>query len=107
MKKMNNKIVYIKPIKLDDQIEDKINKNIPIKTKESLSHFKNEGTPKFNLNDNYFQTISQRECFHSENNKLETIQLKKIAKLKPLKNKNIINDKCLVKKRKNNNYILN
>ena len=104
---MNKKIVYIKPIKLDDQIEDKINKNIPIKTKESLSHFKNEGTPKFNLNDNYFQTISQRECFHTENNKLETIQLKNITKLKPFKNKNIINDKCLVKKRKNNNYNIN
>ena len=104
---MNKKIVYIKPIKLDDQIEDKINKNIPIKTKESLSHFKNEGTPKFNLNDNYFQTISQRECFHTENNKLETIQLKNITKLKQFKNKNIINDKCLVKKRKNNNYNIN
>ena len=104
---MNKKIVYIKPIKLDEQIEDKINKNIPIKTKESLSHFKNEGTPKFNLNDNYFQTISQRECFHSKNKKLETIQLKNITKLKQFKNKNIINDKCLVKKRKNNNYNIN
>ena len=58
MKNMDKRIIYIKPINLDDQIEDKINKNIPIKTEEKLSYFKNEKNTQYNLNDNYFQVIN-------------------------------------------------
>ena len=106
MKNMDKKIIYIKPINLDDQIEDKINKNIPIKIEERLSHFKNEKNPQYNLNDNYFQAISQRDCIHQINKNLKkTIQLKKESKIKSFKNDNIINKNTLVQNKNNNNNL--
>ena len=103
---MDKKIIYIKPINLDDQIEDKINKNIPIKIEERLSHFKNEKNPQYNLNDNYFQAISQRDCIHQINKNLKkTIQLKKASKIKSFKNDNIINKNTLVQNKNNNNNL--
>ena len=104
MKNMNKKIIYIKPINIDDQLEDKINKNIPIKTEESISYFKTKENPNFNLNDNYFQIISQRDCLPSKNNKLKkTVQLNNNIKIKAMKN-NDVNEKYLLRKYQNNNY---
>jgi len=107
MKNMNKKIICIKPINIDDQLEDKINKNIPIKTEESISYFKNNENPNFNLNDNYFQIIRQRDCLPLKNNKLEkTVQLNNIIKIKAMKN-NDVNEKCLLRKNQYNNYNIN
>ena len=107
MKNMDKRIIYIKPINLDDQIEDKINKNIPIKTEEKLSYFKNEKNTQYNLNDNYFQVISQRDCIHQKTKKLEkSIQLKNETKLKSFEKDNIINSKCLLQNKNNNNINL-
>ena len=107
MKNMDKRIIYIKPINLDDQIEDKINKNIPIKTEEKLSYFKNEKNTQYNLNDNYFQVISQRDFIHQKTKKLEkSIQLKNETKLKSFKKDNIINSKCLIQNKNNNNINL-
>ena len=107
MKNMNKKIICIKPINIDDQLEDKINKNIPIKTEESISYFKNNENPNFNLNDNYFQIIRQRDCLPLKNNKLEkTVQLNNIIKIKAMKN-NDVNEKYLLRKNQYNNYNIN
>ena len=107
MKNMNKKIICIKPINIDDQLEDKINKNIPIKTEESISYFKTKENPNFNLNDNYFQIISQRDCLPSKNNKLKkTVQLNNNIKIKAMKN-NDVNEKYLLRKNQNNNYNIN
>ena len=57
---MRKKFLYIKPINLEDQIEDKINNAIPIKTEESLSYFQDKINSKFDMNNNYFKLFSKK-----------------------------------------------
>lgn len=66
---MKKQIIYIKPININDQIEDKINKNIPIKTKERLSYFKNEIKYQCNINNKYFQQNFENTSNTQPNNK--------------------------------------
>ena len=65
---MRKKFLYIKPINLEDQIEDKINKSIPIKTEESLCYFKDKINRKFDLNNNYFKLFSKKIGKNEKNN---------------------------------------
>ena len=57
---MRKKFLYIKPINLEDQIEDKINNAIPIKTEESLSYFQDKINSKFDMNNNHFKLFSKK-----------------------------------------------
>jgi len=92
---MRKKFLYIKPINLEDQIEDKINNAIPIKTEESLSYFQDKINSKFDMNNNYFKLFSKKI---EKNNK---------NKMVVLNNKNNINYLIKVKKdnySKNNEF---
>jgi len=92
---MRKKFLYIKPINLEDQIEDKINNAIPIKTEESLSYFKDKINSKYEINNNYFKLFPKKI---EKNNK---------NKMVVLNNKNNINYLIKVKKdnySKNNEF---
>ena len=49
---MRKKFLYIKPINLADQKEDKIIRTIPIKTKESFNYFTDKSNQNLDLNEN-------------------------------------------------------
>ena len=105
---MKNEIVYIKPININDQIEDKINKNIPIKTNERLSYFKNEVKYKYNMNDKYFKQILENNSNTQPNGKYifiyhEQKQNKKSynADANKQKNKKDLNNLIILKSSKN------
>ena len=65
---MRKKFLYIKPINLEEQKEDKIIKTIPIKTEESLNYFKEKSNKQFDINDNYFKTFLKKNLLNQEEN---------------------------------------
>lgn len=58
---MRKKFLYIKPINLIDQKEDKIIRTIPIKTKESFNYFTDKFNQNSDLNENYFEIILNKK----------------------------------------------
>ena len=73
---MKKKFIYIKPINLADQIEDKINKSIPIKTEESFNYFKPKTN--FDMNDDYFKIIMNPNISNKENSNRASVNFRKI-----------------------------
>ena len=62
---MKKRCIYLNQIELSDQIEDKINKYIPIKTEESLSYFKTRCNKNINMNDYYFFKVDENQINYS------------------------------------------
>ena len=124
---MRKKFLYIKPINLVDQKEDKIIRTIPIKTKESFNHFTDKSNQNIDLNENYFEIISKKNIsnkviyqhpfdnfnknnYINNNNNSTTRNKKKKAHLKDVykfnssencKFKTLYNEKNLISKNKN------
>jgi hypothetical protein len=120
---MRKKFLYIKPINLVDQKEDKIIRTIPIKTKESFNYFTDKSNQNLDKNDNYFEIISKKRLSNNviyqhpfdnftknnqlNNNNSTTRNKKKIIHLKDLykfnsSENNGFNEKNLISK--NNNF---
>ena len=115
---MRTKFLYIKPINLVDQKEDKIIRTIPIKTKESFNYFTDKSNQNLDKNDNYFEIISKKRLSNNviyqhpfdnftknnqlNNNNSTTRNKKKIIHLKNLTSKN--NNFQKLKNHKNETY---
>ena len=97
---MRKKLIYIKPINLVEEKEEKINSIIPVKTKESFSYFNNKTN--VNMNDYYFSIISNKSFNSKINN--QTFDNFSKSSLKR-KNENKIEKKILPSNLNNTNII--
>lgn len=116
---MKKRCIYLNQIELSDQIEDKINKYIPIKTEESLSYFKTRCNKNINMNDYYFFKVDENQInysckqrkisdnfkrnFEIKKNDINLTKRKKIFDLKNSKKEDLNSKRNINQKRINKN----
>ena len=116
---MKKRCIYLNQIELSDQIEDKINKYIPIKTEESISYFKTRCNKNINMNDYYFFKVDENQInysckqrkisdnfkrnFEIKKNDINLTKRKKIFDLKNSKKEDLNSKRNINQKRINKN----